>query len=241
MQFFKKVKRVLKEKRIEIYSKAVNLPFVYAPYELKLYEEYLSRLKHDTRINFISFNDCIDNTKINFVFRHDLDTLDCLKNSGKLIDLHIKHMIPLTIFVRMDDIDYSSKASYKYLSKYVESWPIGLHSSCYIDNNPIDAFKIEIEKFEAIYKFIPKFLTLHGLGSYKYDARMEFIKFISEFYQRYNLEFADFISKMRTYNYVVQDCHLMEGKRYLKHDILELPPKHAGSCYLFLAHPCYWR
>jgi len=140
----------------------------------------------------------------------------------------------------MDEIDYKSEVSHEYLSPYLENLSIGLHSSCYINDNPMEALKKEIEKFTNIYNFKPKFLTLHGLGTFKFDERMKFIKNIAECYADYDILFADFITSMRSYDYVIQDCHLNDGKRYLKNDIIKLPPMFAGSCYLFLAHPCYW-
>lgn len=236
----KKVKQYITSNRISTYSRAVEKKFLLSPYNISNYENFIYQLNTSHKIKVINFDEEINSQKSNFIFRHDLDTVKCLQNSHILADLHLKHSIPLSIFVRMDDLDYNSKSSYLFVSKYVEHFPIGLHSSCYIYDNPLKALRDEIQKFQNIYNFSPKFLTLHGLGTYKYEERIKLIDSLSKNYKDFGFDFADFISSMRNYNYVIQDCHKENNHRFLKKDIITLPPLIKGSCYLLLAHPCYW-
>lgn len=240
MNFFEILSNYRKRKIISSYASRVNQYFLFSPYNKLTYENFLIKLKNDNKVRIIDFDATLDSKKTNFVFRHDLDMPACLRNFHNLAELHTKHEIPLSIFVRMDDIDYSHKESYSFVCKYLKNFRVGLHSSCYIHADPIEALKEEFRKFQVIYNYSPEFLTLHGLGEYKYKERLKFIDFISKNYKDFSFTFADFIPDLRHYDYVIQDCHLKDERRFLKKDIEILPPYFKRSCYLFLTHPCYW-
>ena len=241
MNFFERLSNYRNENIISSYVSRINQHFLVSPYNKLTYEDFLLKLKNDNKVKIINFEAALDPKKSNFVFRHDLDTSSCLGNFSSLADLHIRHDIPLSVFVRMDDMDYPYKQSHRFVSEYSERFQVGLHSSCYIHNDPLSALRAEILKFQDIYGHSPKFLTLHGMGEYKYAERMKLVSFLSQNYKDFGFSFADFISTLRTYNYVIQDCHLdNNGNRYIKKDFVNLPPCINGSCYLILAHPCYW-
>lgn len=211
------------------------------PFSANHYQNTVLNILSQKRINILSFEENIDQRRVNFIFRHDLDTQACLENFHILADIHLQLNVPLSVFVRTDNLDYPFKNSFPFLKPYLNKFQIGLHSSCYIYENPLKRLEEEASIFNEIYGFYPKFLTLHGLGQYKYAERLNLIKDLSSTYKDFGFHFTDCVPDLRTYNYVIQDCHLdNNGHRYIKKDFVNLPPCINGSCYLILAHPCYW-
>jgi hypothetical protein len=240
MDFLTKVKRKMTEKRMAFYARSVDAPLLFAPYPLSRYENTLKAIKNKKQSDILEFHGQTNHNTMSFIFRQDLDTLACLKKAALFIDLHTFYSVPMALFVRMDERDYPSEVSLDYMGQYIGHVPIGLHSSAYTEENPLNALRREIEKFQTLYHFSPQWLTLHGLGPLRYAERLCLIEELSCSYQDYGFVFADFIPAMRHYDYVIQDCHLMKTKRYVKRDLHILPPTIKGACCLVLVHPCYW-
>ena len=236
-----KLIRYFQLKKINLYSKRNNILFFSCPYKAELYKSILNQITNDVSFAIQKFEGRCSPKKANFIFRHDLDTQSCLENFHILADIHLQLNVPLSVFVRTDNLDYPFKNSFPFLKPYLNKFQIGLHSSCYIYENPLKRLEEEVSIFNEIYGFYPKFLTLHGLGQYKYTERMNLIKDLGAKYKDFGFVFTDCVPTLRTYNYVIQDCHLdSNGDRYIKKDFAILPPRIKGSCYLLLAHPCYW-
>jgi len=237
-----KLIRYFQLKKINLYSKRNNILFFSCPYKAELYKSILNQITNDASFAIQKFEGRCSPKKANFIFRHDLDTQSCLENFHILADIHLQLNVPLSVFVRTDNLDYPFKNSFPFLKPYLNKFQIGLHSSCYIYENPLKRLEKEVSIFNEIYGFYPKFLTLHGLGQYKYTERMNLIKDLSTKYKDFGFVFTDCTPTLRTYNYVIQDCHLdSNGHRYIKKDFSNLPPSIKGNCYLILAHPCYWK
>lgn len=236
-----KITNYINRTRIKLYADRNRHLLRLSPFSANQYQNTVLNISSQKRINILCFDEKVEQRRVNFIFRHDLDTQICLENFHILADIHLQLNVPLSVFVRTDNIDYPFKNSFPFLKPYLNQFQIGLHSSCYIYENPLKRLEEEVSIFNEIYGFYPKFLTLHGLGQYKHTERMNLIKDISTKYKDFGFVFTDCVPDLRTYNYVIQDCHLdNNGHRYIKKDFVHLPPCINGSCYLILAHPCYW-
>lgn len=236
-----KIIKYFQLKKIASYAKNNSILFRSAPYKVELYKKILNQITIEESFRIQNFDGSCSQRKANFIFRHDLDKQQCLENFHILADIHVQLNVPLSVFVRTDNLDYPFKNSFRFLKPYLNKFQIGLHSSCYIYENPLKRLEEEASLFNEVYGFYPQFLTLHGLGQYKYAERLNLIKDLSSKYKDFGFVFTDCIPDLRTYDYVIQDCHLdNNGHRYIKKDFVNLPPRINGSCYLILAHPCYW-
>lgn len=237
-----KIVNYINRTRIQLYADRNRHLLRSSPFSANQYQNTVLNISSQKRINILLFEENVEKRRVNFIFRHDLDTQLCLENFHILADIHLQFNVPLSIFVRTDNLDYSFKNSFRFLKSYLNKFQIGLHSSCYIYENPLKRLEEEASIFNEVYGFYPKLLTLHGLGQYKYAERLNLIKDLSSTYKDFGFVFTDCVPDLRAYNYVIQDCHLdTNGDRYIKKDFVNLPPRIKGSCYLLLAHPCYWR
>lgn len=239
MYLYKKASRFIKRKKLRFYTSRVSEKYFFEPLSLQILESFLDQILNNKKYNIINFEE--SNSGCNFIFRNDLDTLDCLKNFPKLAEILKSKNISSSFFVRVDDMDYDSHASFGHVEPLLDNFQCGLHSSCYIHDDYVKQLEIEIDKFTTIFGFSPKFLTLHGFGEYKYKQRQELIAYLAKNHKEFGIEFADCIPKHRVYDYVIQDCHLECNRRYIKKDIIFPPPIMNNTNYLMLTHPCYWR
>ncbi|EKE00969.1 MAG: hypothetical protein ACD_21C00250G0042 [uncultured bacterium] len=236
-----KIVNYINRTRIQLYANRNRHLLRSSPFSFNQYQNTVLNISSQKRINILRFDENVEQRSVNFIFRHDLDTQTCLENFNILADIHLETNTPLSVFIRTDNLDYPFKHSFQYIEQYLDKFQIGLHSSCYIYDNPLKKLEEEVNDFNEIYGFCPKFLTLHGLGNYKHTERMQLINDLSTQYQDFGFVFTDCVPELRTYNYVIQDCHLgSDGNRYIKKDSVILPPSINGNCYLILAHPCYW-
>ena len=237
-----KIANHISRARIQLYADRNRHLLRSSPFSETQYQKTVLNISSQKRINILRFDEQVEQRRVNFIFRHDLDTQTCLENFHILANIHLQLNVPLSVFVRTDNLDYPFKNSYPFLEPYLNKFQIGLHSSCYIYDNPLKRLEEEVSIFNEIYGFYPKFLTLHGLGQYKHTERMNLIKDLSTKYKDFGFVFTDCVPNLRDYNYVIQDCHLdTNGHRYIKKDFATLPPRINGNCYLILAHPCYWK
>lgn len=240
MTLLQKIKRRAREEYIRLYAGRIARPYRMAPYPPALYDDLISRVAAQPHVRLQDFAGAVDPGAINYFFRHDLDTADCLRRAPALIDMHLQRQIPLSIYLRADGIDYDFRESERFLAPYAGRIDIGLHTSCYLSDAPVAALENEISLFRDVYGAGPRYVTFHGMGTFRLAQRMDMVRYLEQNLHRHGFAFGDFSQTLRHYHHVIQDCHLMDGQRYLKHDVQTLPPSMRGVCYLVLAHPCYW-
>lgn len=239
MYLSRKISNFIKRKKLSYYSNFVSDKHFYEPFSIRTFESFIERVINNKKYNILNFEETSNGC--NFIFRSDLDTQACLENFPKLAKTLESKNIKSSFFVRVDDMDYDSTTSYSHTAPFLEHFQCGLHSSSYIHDDYVKQLEIEIDKFTSIFGFRPKLLTLHGFGEYKYDQRLKLIAYLAKNHEKLGIEFADCIPEHRTYDYVIQDCHLENNQRYIKKDILITPPIMSNTNYLMLTHPCYWR
>lgn len=219
--------------------------FCKAPYSLRLYKQLLFNLKSLNSVSIKLFSATHrEKKKVNFFFRHDIDTIQCLNSCYAMLDIEIDFSVSAPCYVRTDEKDYSLDQACGLILKYKEMGvEFGLHTACYTHDNYLKAFEEETEKFAGAFGFRPKTFTVHGLGQYRADVRARFCSEISNRLYEFGYEFTDCCANLRTYTYVIEDCHWNEKDqcRFIYDDFVSLPKGiKPGMNVLVLTHPCYW-
>lgn len=182
--------------------------------------------------------------KIRLYLRHDVDTGLCIDRLPLLLDINLQAQILSPVFIRTDGIDYKPTALSAIVKIYRQQGvEFGLHTSCYLSDDFLDAFKFETSVFEKTFGFRPSIFTVHGMGKHRVNVRSNFVEKISTVPGCYGYEFTDAIPEWRSYDYVVTDCHpdSVSGNRFIYDDFLHLPRFFSrDKDYLILTHPCYW-
>lgn len=177
--------------------------------------------------------------------RHDVDTVRCIDNVRLLLDVDAEFDIPSGVYVRVDGLEYDPAACREAVhASRARGLEIGLHSSCYLSDDPFTAFRAEIDAFIRVFAFQPKSFTVHGLGPVRADRRWQFYRDVRHRMAEFGVSFTDCNVAFRSYRYVVEDCHVdarAPGARVIYDDFVRLPPtcERAGD-HLILTHPCYW-
>ena len=178
---------------------------------------------------------------INIFVRHDVDTAACIRKVNHLLAIDREFQVPAGLYFRIDDAEYRLSDYKDWLNAWrEEGFEIGLHTVCYLDDYPLEAFQRETAKFERDIGFHPRSFSVHGLGTFRADVRRRFYREISKHLHELGYVFGD-IPQLRAYDYVFQDCHLDEkNKIFICEDVQGPFPFQKGKQYLILAHPCYW-
>lgn len=218
---------------------------VKAPYSVGVYRQLLVNIKKEPKFFLTAFGNRETTGKHACLFnRHDIDTSECIRKMGILLDIDSILEIPTAIFFRADDEEYRLSDYKNQINQYKEKgFEIGLHTLCYTQDNYLREFEREIKHFKESLGITPECFTVHGLGTFRIDIRTEFCKIISDKLGEYDLLFTDCSEKLRRYDYVFEDCHRSEenGCRVLYEDFFNLPPFiKKGKNYLILTHPVYW-
>ena len=152
--------------------------------------------------------------------------------------------LPAGVYFRADGIEYSLNDYRDAIERYRQAGlEIGLHTVCYTQIDYMSEFGRETDAFERALGFRPTSFTVHGLGEFCLDRRLQFYEEIANSLQSYGYAFTDCHPKWRTYDYVAEDCHWSAERntRYLLDDFIDLPllPK-VGKArnFLVLTHPC---
>jgi anaerobic magnesium-protoporphyrin IX monomethyl ester cyclase len=204
---------------------------MYPPYPLTLYANLLQRFEERTT----------DRKDIHVFIRHDVDTAACIQKLNCLLAIDREFQVPAGLYFRIDDVEYRLPDYKDWLNVLrQEGFEIGLHTVCYLDDNPLQAFQRETAKFEREVGFRPRSFSVHGLGTFRAEIRMRFYRDISNHLKEFGYVFGD-VPQLRPYEYVIQDCHLDEEKKiFICDDVKEPFPFRKGKQYLILTHPCYW-
>lgn len=212
-----------------------------------IYHNLLRKLSADGKYVICNLENQLTQTKknkINIILRHDIDTSDCIKKMSLLLDEDLKYGFYPSVYLRADEEEYLLR-NWKILIEeyYFKGIPFGLHSTCYIHENYLEAFQKETRKFISEIGIIPKSFTLHGLGEYCLENRMEFISRAKEIARANDYVITDCSTDFVSYNYVMHDSHwdVLKQERYILAEFTNFSNFSNGRNYLILTHPCYWQ
>jgi len=216
----------------------------WAPYDLSIYRQLVLQIARLPDLEFMPFLENQKHSeKIQIFVRHDIDTHRCIGNLSPLLNIDRSATVCAGVYFRVDDEEYLLRGYREVIRFYRDSgFEVGLHTCCYTKDNVFEEFKRETEKFAEEAGFWPTSFSVHGLGDYRQAARIKFYREIANRLEEFGYKFGD-IPPLRSYDYVVQDCHFDENRNFFIYDdFVHLPlffPK--GTTFLILTHPCYWR
>ena len=219
-------------------------PLCHAPYNLTIYRQLLEQVCLSPDMEFVPFASKQKKgfEKIKMFIRHDVDTKQCVENLPLFLEIDKSLNVWVGVYFRVDDEEYSLMQYRDIVQSYNKlGFEIGLHTVCYKKDNYLDEFKRETDKFTYEVGFRPRSFSVHGLGDYRLNIRMQFYEEIASRMWEFGYKFGD-IPQVHAYDYVIHDCHLDEnGNRFIYDEVINLPSFfRKGENYLILTHPCYW-
>jgi hypothetical protein len=240
-----RLREVVAEKRREL-QPLRQLVYAYAPLEITHYVRILrqARALPDFVLSPFAAASGQAGGPARLFVRHDLDTALCVEQLPMILDIDRQERVPAAVFVRLDGLDYPPAAAVAVLRGRSDRVEIGLHSSCYLEDDYLSAFRRETERFTAAFGFVPRSFTVHGLGEFRANVRDRFVATVAPRLGDFGYEFSDCDTSLRRYNYIFQDCHpeAGTGRRYISDDFVRISNiVRRGGDYLLLTHPCYWR
>ena len=218
----------------------------FAPYSIRIYQDLLRHLAAEEKYSVCHLENIFEKKrkdKINILLRHDIDTAQCIKNMGLLLEEDLKHQIIPSVYLRVDGETYDLRCWKNAIDEYHQRGiPFGLHSVCYVHDRYAESFMEETKKFIDETGIIPRSFTLHGLGEHCRANRMNFISRAKEIAEENGYTMTDCSSRFISYTYVLDDssCEKSTGRRYITREFEAVPDLLKGKLYLILTHPCYW-
>lgn len=237
--------RKMREKLL-LWQSGKHRVFQSAPYSPILYERLMNRCTEGEGVRLAPFTETLprDSSEISVYVRHDIDTSACIANLNRLLEIDREFHVPSGVYFRVDGTEYDLAEHRQTVGWCRESgFEVGLHTVCYLDDDPLAAFKKETAVFERKVGFRPTSFTLHGLGTLRYGARMQFVREIRGHLEELGYKFTDCLPQYRQYTYILQDCHLRKNNHevFIFEDFLRFPRfLRRGDVCLILTHPCYW-
>jgi hypothetical protein len=216
----------------------------YAPYPFAKYDAILHRVLRQ-RLTVSEFDAPDEAGAAKLFLRHDIDFAGCVDGLAPLLDIEAQYGLPSATFIRVDRQDYEPEALRPLVAaRRKAGLEFGLHSSFYVDDDPLGRFRRELAAFQGIFGFAPRTFTIHGLGGYRADIREAVSEEIVARRAEFGIAFTDCSAAMRRYDMILQDCDIepQTGARCMYSDLANFPllPR-KGRNYLILTHPCYWR
>jgi hypothetical protein len=238
--------RVAARERAKAQYIAKRRPRAYAPHDVVLYAKLLRQARAAGDLELAPFAEPRANEgRPRLYFRHDVDTVGCVDMLPKLLDANLVEGVASPVYIRTDGTDYDPAGLIAVVAEYrARGIEFGLHSSCYTQDDYLGALHRETDRFEEHFGFRPRSFTVHGLGEYRSAVRERFSSEIVGRLSEFGFGFTDCDARMRSYDYVITDCHPEPGtgRRMIYDDMLHLPRFfQPGRDYLVLTHPCYWR
>ncbi|MBO3697279.1 hypothetical protein [Roseivirga sp. E12] len=240
---FSKLRKLILNPNKYLY-KLLRNKYTESPYPIEYYRDLLEMLTNEN-VFFQPFMQ-IESSKerINVFVRHDIDRQECIDNLEDMVALNKEYKIQSGLFFLVNDRTYNlSDYRDKILAYREDGLEIGLHTECYRFDDYMKEFKRETDRFEKVLGFRPQSFTVHGLG-YRNDVRGQFYSVLDRNFKSTGYSFSDCISKFRSYDYVMEDCHKNSKtqKRFIYSDFQKLPSfLKPGENLLVLTHPCYWK
>lgn len=216
----------------------------FAPYPFAFYDTILRRVLRQ-RLAVPPFDvPAGDGTTMLFL-RHDIDLPGCVEGLAPILDIEAGHNLPSATFIRVDREDYEPEALRTLVAERRKPGiAFGLHTACYLDDDPFATFRKELDVFGDLFGFRPQTFTIHGLGERRVDVRASFCDEVVARRDEFGIAFTDCTPAMRRYDMIFQDCDIdpESRRRCMYSDLAKLPvlPRR-GRNYLVLTHPCYWR
>ena len=215
------------------------------PYKLSMYRYAIQRYQ-DAGFAFPKFG-AFPPTSPAIYLRHDIDLENCPTMLPYMLEIEREHGLNSgTFFQANPQTPYHLKTYRALVSDMVkEGFEVGLHSVCYIADDPMRELENECRRFEDALGLKPKAINAHGLGLYKLEQRHAFYKAVTaDLLEVLGITYSELPSK-RPYNYVAEDCHRLPEapttNRFLRDDFIMPPPRKNGFSYLILTHPGYWQ
>ena len=219
------------------------------PYSGSIYESVIENfLRHG--FHLIPFGQLANPLHRELHVRHDIDTDDCLRNVGPLLELDVKLGVPSSWFFRLDDMVYSIDRAKDVLDLVARSGKVaGVHSTSYLRSRDSQTLKLVFqEELTRASQFLDSSIlpvTIHGEGLRNLTLRRELENTvrsgatgeISPFTIQHDIHDTPF-----GYQHVFDDSRLLrDGSRYLGLDFKV--PHLAAPCGKtgFLSHPGYWQ
>jgi hypothetical protein len=215
-----------------------------APYELRFYRELLVMLREQPVAALPAFASRAPTPGQARIFvRYDVDTPQCLARLTPIVDVGLAERVSPAVYVRADGREYALEAHRESLRELAASGVhVGLHSSCYLEDDYLAELRREIDGFAKALGSPPETLTVHGMGSHRSEVRAEFVQEVVLRLPEFGFSFTDCHPALRSYAYVIEDCHWDEESsgRFIYDDFLHPPPLRNEESYLVLIHPGYW-
>jgi hypothetical protein len=106
----------------------------------------------------------VANGSIRIVIRHDLDTLTCVHQASKLLQIQEDLGIKSSWFLRVDEYQYTAADARELVAELrLRDHDVGIHSAPYLYSDPFGALADQITLFTDSFGFTPNTFTIHGL------------------------------------------------------------------------------
>jgi len=218
-----------------------NQPTYPAPYDVSLYKQLLQALNR-AEIKRGPLSGCRDETGY-VVLRHDLDFKKCVENVELMTQIEASLNVRSSLMVRVDNLDYHPRIAEKIvIDHYQKGFEVGVHSTAYMLDNPMQGLLEEFRYFEELYGIKPRVYNFHGGFDEHLGARIKLGLQSNEILAKYpDILETDSISGFYAYRF--SDCLKRDGSRVIGSDFLSPPTrtiKKSRVPVLLLTHPCYW-
>lgn len=216
--------------------------YKFAPYQYELFSELIKKLNANSKAKFQNFLCEPESNLKNIYVRIDVDFQDCVDNLESFLKYLLERKIHAGVYIRVDGIEYDPSECKEMVNKYKDFFEFGLHTSCYREVEFLQNFNQELSRFKEEFGYMPQSLSVHGYGSQFTDRRQALYEYFRDKQNEISeLKYYDCFDLLRKYTYVVQDCHLKGGKRFVYNDFKSPPSFFSTSSTLILVHTCYWK
>jgi hypothetical protein len=217
----------------------------YAPYPVRVYRDFLSRVLQDRELEVAPFVDANAGLGCATLFvRHDIDTAACARGMGVLLGIDRELGVRSGIYLLAGSTEYRLADHRDEIAAWrATGFEVGLHTVCYTHDDYFAALEAETRAFADALGFAPRSFTVHGLGEHRLDVRLRFYREVLPRLGEFGYEFTDCCPELRSYDRVFHDCHWDTAKqaRYIYDELTGRRfPFERGKSYLLLTHPCYW-
>jgi len=229
--------------------KKIEKVYQYEPYNIDIYKKILTQLKKGNKYHILRMKDFphkLDTKKINVILRHDIDSMGCVANLCRFLEVENSAGVRSSSYIRVDRVKYQPENCYRAIDKYNSlGFEFGLHSSCYTCPDYMERFAWEVKEFQKIFNICPESFTQHGMGKKYCENRMQFNNNIGSAKQKNNIKVTDCAGYDTQYFFKVTDARWCEKnkRRYITNFFVSLPKFPSlsnGKVFLILTHPCYW-
>lgn len=190
--------------------------------------------------------------------RHDIDLPRCPPMLPRFAEIERRHGVRSGVFLLAGPHAPYELADLRGLAADLraDGFQVGLHTLCYVADDPWAEFEAERERFRQALGFEPQSFNAHGLGRVKLRERRRFYAQVDRRrLSALGFGYSDLAPHLRRYDHVVEDCHRRtsgegardvagpggtdDGARCIMSDFRGVPDL-PDARYLVLTHPGYW-